>query len=203
MDFVQACRAFEEGAQMFEIEGFIETCRKALRESNAHGAVQDVVERSVAEPQSILQTLGELGRAGAYTLYRSPELTVINFVWGPGMSLPPHDHRMWAVIGLYAGKEANAFYRRIPGGLEESGNRELSEKDACPLGSSVIHAVVNPLSRLTGAIHVYGGDFFGVPRSQWDIETLEERPYDVDYFMRLFEESNRNLHRAPITKGPR
>ncbi|MBO0735630.1 MAG: hypothetical protein J2P48_03545 [Alphaproteobacteria bacterium] len=44
----------------------------------------------------------------------------------------------------------------------------------------------NPLQRLTGAIHVYGGDFFGVCRSQWAPETLFERPYGFDENSRKF-----------------
>ena len=28
--------------------------------------------------------------------------------------------------------------------------------------------------RLTGAIHIYGGDFFAAERSEWDPETLKE-----------------------------
>jgi hypothetical protein len=51
--------------------------------------------------------------------------------------------------------------------------------------------VTNPLSRLSGAIHVYGGDFFAVARSEWDPETLLEREYDVEKNMRLFEAANR------------
>jgi hypothetical protein len=43
---------------------------------------------------------------------------------------------------------------------------------------------------LTGAIHVYGGDFFGTARSEWDPETLLEQRYDVEKNMRLFEEAN-------------
>lgn len=178
---------------MFETEGFIEDCRNARNESNAHAAVRAVVERVVMNPDQIIRALAEPTRAGAFPLYRTDDLTVINFVWGPHMSLPPHDHRMWAVIGLYGGKEANTFYRRSPGGLEPNGMRELSVKDSCPLGSSVIHSVINPLGTLTGAIHVYGGDFFAVPRSQWDVETHQEQPYDVEYFMNLFEESNRTM----------
>jgi hypothetical protein len=57
----------------------------------------------------------------------------------------------------------------------------------------VIHAVVNPLTQLTGAIHVYGGDFFAVSRSEFDPDTLEERPYDVEKTKRLFEEANERL----------
>ena len=49
------------------------------------------------------------------------------------------------------------------------------------------------MPRLTGAIHVYGGDFFNEPRSEWDSETLVEKPYDVERNMRRFEESNTML----------
>ena len=28
------------------------------------------------------------------------------------MDIYPHDHRMWAAIGIYAGEEDNAIYRR-------------------------------------------------------------------------------------------
>ena len=41
-----------------------------------------------------------------------------------------------------------------------------------------------------GAIHVYGGDFFGAERSEWDPETLEEGRYDAAKTMRLFEVAN-------------
>jgi hypothetical protein len=41
----------------------------------------------------------------------------------------------------------------------------------------VLHSVTNPIRRLTGTIHVYGGDFFEPRRSEWDSETLRERAF--------------------------
>jgi predicted metal-dependent enzyme (double-stranded beta helix superfamily) len=106
----------------------------------------------------------------------------------------PHNHQMWAVIGIYTGREDNIFWRRVPGDrggkLEAAGAVALSARDARPLGDNIIHSVTNPIARLTGAIHVYGGDFFGADRSEWDPETLEEGRYDVAKNMRLFEEAN-------------
>jgi hypothetical protein len=61
------------------------------------------------------------------------------------------------------------------------------------LGSSIIHAVRNSLDRITSAIHVYGGDFFAIPRSEWDPETFQEQPYDVEHTKRAFEEANSRL----------
>jgi hypothetical protein len=46
---------------------------------------------------------------------------------------------------------------------------------------------------VTAAIHVYGGDFFAAPRSEWDPESFEERPYDVEATIRAFEASNKLL----------
>ena len=96
------------------------------------------------------------------------------------MNLYPHDHRMWAVIGVYGGQEENVFYRRSETGLTGHGNKTLVTKDTLPLGESVIHAVTNPLEKIAAAIHVYGGDFFAVPRSEWDLQTLKERPFDLE-----------------------
>jgi len=76
------------------------------------------------------------------------------------------------------------------GKLEAVGARALYTKDAEPLGQNIIHSVTNPIARLTGAIHVYGGDFFGAERSEWDPETLEEGRYDAAKTMRMFEEAN-------------
>lgn len=110
------------------------------------------------------------------------------------MTLLPHNHQMWAVIGIYTGREDNIFWRRLPGGeggkVEAAGAKALSEKDAEPLGRDVIHSVTNPIPRLTGAIHVYGGDFFGDGRSEWDPETLQEQRCDVQRILRTFEEAN-------------
>ena len=58
------------------------------------------------------------------------------------------------------------------------------------LGDDTIHAVTNPLGRLTGAIHVYGGDFVNEPRSQWGPGPVEERPYDIDVAQQQFAEAN-------------
>ena len=107
----------------------------------------------------------------------------------------PHDHLMWAVLGIYTGREDNIFWRRLPGAaggrIEAAGARAVSEREAVPLGRDIVHSVVNPIKRLTGAIHVYGGDFFAVARSEWDPEHLVEQPYDIAKTLALFEESNR------------
>jgi predicted metal-dependent enzyme (double-stranded beta helix superfamily) len=178
---------------MFESDKFIEDCRSALGDQNPHAAVREIVARAVSEPGQIVKTLGEPTLSGIQSLYRSDTLTILNVLWGPGMTLYPHDHRMWAVIGIYSGREDNSFYRRNESGLEAHGGKTLNLKETLPLGEAVIHSVTNPLDRITAAIHVYGGDFFAVPRSEWDPQTLQERPFDLERAKQVFAEANTRL----------
>ena len=54
--------------------------------------------------------------------------------------------------------------------------------------ADVIHSVTNPISKLTGALHVYGGDFFEAERSEWDPESLHENPFDMERVKAMFGE---------------
>jgi len=178
---------------MFDLAQLVSDCRAALAADKSHRLVREVVARAVSEPVSVLKELGEPKRAAMQTLYYAPNLTILNIVWAPMMTLMPHNHHMWAVIGIYSGREDNIFWRRglIDGKLEAVGATALCERDAVPLGRNIIHSVTNPIRRLTGAIHVYGGDFFSpAQRSEWDPETLRERPWDPQQAVRRFEEAN-------------
>ena len=102
---------------------------------------------------------------------------------------------------IYTGREDNIFWRRVPGApdgrVEAAGAQALGVGDAEPLGHNVIHSVTNPIPRLTGALHVYGGDFFAAERSEWDAETLREGRFDTERAIRRFDEAN-----AIFAKGP-
>jgi predicted metal-dependent enzyme (double-stranded beta helix superfamily) len=181
----------------FALDHFLSDCEAAVGADPSHKSVREVVARAVHDPAAVLAALGTPQRAGINVLYNSPALTVLNLVWGPGMTIMPHDHRMWAVIGIYTGREDNVFWRRLPKDaardVEAAGARSLCEGDCCALGADIIHSVINPIPRLTGAIHAYGGDFVRQERSEWDAETLREGPYDMARVRQLFEHSNRAM----------
>jgi len=85
-----------------------------------------------------------------------PFVSVLNVIWAPFMLLLPHDHKMWASIGIYTGREDNIIWERR-----------------------------GPVA------HVYGGDFFVTAgRSEWDPETLAERPLDLESARASFREAN-------------
>ena len=80
--------------------------------------------------------------------------------------------------------------------MEAAGAKALSVGDAETLGHNIIHSVTNPIPRLTGALHVYCGDFFNpARRSEWDPETLTEQPFDPERAVSRFEDANKVFER--------
>ena len=92
---------------MFDLDRFIEDCRAAVSEDPSHRAAREVLAQANSDPAAILTALGEPTQAGVTSLYKSETLTILNVVWGKRMTIMPHDHRMWAVIGVYTGREDN------------------------------------------------------------------------------------------------
>ena len=174
---------------MFDVDTLVNECMEAVKGPDPQRHVHQILTRMLEKPSPVQDVLGK-DWGGLDILYNSPELTVLNAIWAPGMKLYPHDHRMWACIGIYGGVEDNTLFRRGPEHIVAAGGREIRESDVLALGADAIHAVANPERKFTGAIHVYGGDFVNQPRSQWDPDTLIEQPYDLANIRRLFAEAN-------------
>jgi hypothetical protein len=149
---------------MFEPEQFVTDCRAAFAQDPTHIAVREVIARAVSDAAAVLKGLGEPKRAEIKELFHSNTLTILNVFW-----------------------------RRVkgtPNKIEAAGAKALSATDAEPLGADIIHSVINPIDKLTGAIHIYGGDFFAAERSEWDSLTLLEHRSDGERTRRVFEEAN-------------
>jgi len=175
---------------MLNLDHFVGDCLSAVRADPTHKSVAEVVKRAMSDPSAVITALGEPTKSGITPLYKGPELTILNLVWKPSMTVMPHNHEMWAVIGIYNGREDNIFWRRIKddpaGHIEAAGAHALSTGDVMPMGKDIIHSVTNPIPKFTAAIHVYGGDFFEAERSEWDAENLNEQPYDMEKVRALF-----------------
>ena len=178
---------------MIDIDQFVADCKAAINETEPRLAVKEVLGRAVRNPVELERALPAT-RAELVPLHVSDDLTVLKVVWAPGMVFRPHNHLMWAAIGLYGGQEDNTFYRRTGEGIVQSGGRQLRTGDVALLGDDTIHAVANPRRTFTGAIHVYGGDITKRPgRSEWDEQTGREVDYDFDRTRRHFEEANSQI----------
>lgn len=183
---------------MFDPEELVARCRSAQNDADPAGAVGEVVAQAVADPRALQAALPHLGVGGQVTWHRSPELTVQLIVWPPGIVTPPHEHRMWAVVGVLAGREDNEFWRRTAVGVERSGGRSIDEGNLVVLSDDAVHSVSNPRRSPTVGLHVYGGDILGEARSEWDHDGRDEHPFEGENVRRLLgllEEQSRQLGR--------
>ena len=135
---------------MFDLQQFTADCRAALKADSSHKSVREVVARAVSDPANVLKGLGEPKRAEIQKLYHAPDLTILNVIWAPMMTVMPHNHNMWAVIGIYSGREDNVFWRRLPDGqgrIEAAGARALCVgDDSVESRLNVNSAVMSPRS---------------------------------------------------------
>lgn len=181
------------GRGKMDVDQFVEDCLIANQESDAQAAVKEVLAKAVSTPNAVIAALGEPEKAGLNVLLSSSTLTIFAATWTPQMNLMPHDHLMWANIGIYTGREDNIFWKRSADGIKAYGAEALFVRDAASLPDDAVHSVTNPLLRFTGGIHIYGGDFFDTTRSQWNPETLEEEPSDGAVIRGIFQRENERL----------
>jgi len=139
---------------VFAVEDIVAQCQAALAEHTPVLAVRDVLEGLISDPVQLEQLFGAVETGGIRTLHCSADLTVLHVAWTPGIALYPHEHRMWAAIAMYGGQEDNAYFRRVPGGLEAAGGRELRTGEVLLLGDDVIHSVANSRRDFAVALHV-------------------------------------------------
>ncbi len=176
-----------------DIDRFVEDCVTANKESQAQAAVKEVLAKAVSTPNAVINALGEPNKAGLNVLLSSPTLTIFAATWTPQMNLMPHNHLMWANIGIYTGREDNIFWQSSAAGISAYGAAALFARDTVSLPNHIVHSVTNSLLRFTGGIHIYGGDFFNTARSQWDPETLKEEPSDGEVIRHIFQRENERL----------
>ncbi len=174
----------------FDKDKFVAECLAVVRSGDgAPVAVKEIVERTVSNPSAIETEVGDRTVSPMMTIWhRSDELTVLHVVWPPNVDLFAHDHNMWAVIGIYCGREDNQFYRRLEDGrIEPHTGKTITRGDVLMLGSDVVHSVVNPTREWTAALHLYGGGYFTTPRTMWSKDTYEPMPLDVEFIKQNLE----------------
>lgn len=173
----------------FDKDEFVAECLTAVRAGDGQRAVKEIVERAVSRPSLIEAEVRPWTESPMMTVWhRSEELTALHIVWPPEVDLFAHDHNMWAVIGIYGGREDNQFYKRLHDGrIEPHAEKTLLPNDVVALGDKVVHSVTNPNREWTAALHVYGGEFFTTPRTMWDKETYAPLRLDVEFIKQRLE----------------
>jgi predicted metal-dependent enzyme (double-stranded beta helix superfamily) len=159
---------------------FVTQCRGAAAEGAPPAAAQELLQRATKDAR-LAKALGRT--PGVNVLHNGADITILHVVMEPRPDHAgdpiPHDHRLWAVIGVLHGSEENRFFRRAESGLELSGVEILAPGDVLAMDEDAIHSVRNPSNdQPSGALHVYGGDLISAEKSMWSEGTQSEQPFD-------------------------
>lgn len=168
-------------------------------------AVEEVLARTVGDPAAIEAAIGHpRDQPETHTTwFNSEQLTVLHVVWPPAVDLLAHDHTMWAAIGLYGGREDNRVFRTLPdGSLEQRASKTLLGGDTILLGDDTVHAVANPSREWTGAIHVYGGDFFREGRRMWPDPDRAAVPFEIGVVTNVLDGAAQQARRSEAESPP-
>ena len=171
-----------------DVNELIEACRDVAGGDTPTRDVGELVAAFLHQPD-LSGLLGDGDRSTYQALYRGEDILVLHGVVPPTPApVAPHDHRMWAVIGVYQGLEQNElFVRNEGGGLDTADRFTVAAGEVRTLDPSTIHSVQARGDRYLGAIHVYGGDLFGTQRSTWidDVECPLDESALPAFFDRL------------------
>lgn len=175
---------------MFDLQHLVDQCRAALADQNPAQRVEALVKEAISRPAEVRDAFASVERQGPISFAcHDATLSVADVTTSPGLRTPAHNHKMWAVIGVYDGQEHNRFYQCDDGELQEKSERLLKQGDVVVLGPEAIHAIANPLPTESSAIHVYGGDLVERPgRSMWNPHTNDREDYDIKQLIEYVKE---------------
>lgn len=135
--------------------------------------LSDLVSHDDWLPEACAQPIANGYRQ--YLLYcdARARLSVVSFVWGPGVQTPIHDHTVWGMVGILRGAEiCHEYALPVPGApLVKLGSHRVVPGDVDRVSPAIgdVHVVENALAdRPSISIHAYGGDIGAIRRHRFE-----------------------------------
>jgi predicted metal-dependent enzyme (double-stranded beta helix superfamily) len=175
----------------FTIEGFANACKAAMANADdRHAAAAACLQQTLDanDPQYIVDTLEAAIPAGAgvgeMIVHSSPDLTMMYVRVPARFQSGIHNHTVFACIGQLFGKEKNVIYDRASDGkgLTVARSTVVNAGEVISLPHDVIHHIENPNTSTSGALHIYGGDFYAImdERCLWDYDDHSEKAFNFE-----------------------
>jgi len=128
----------------FNCDTFIKNCISASTDEGAERNITKLVQKAISNPEQLFKELDEPSKAIIEKMYVSDDLTILNLAWAPLMTLRPHNHNTWAVIGVYSGREDNIFWCQLqedPNGMIEAvGAKSIATGEVVALGKHLSYS---------------------------------------------------------------
>lgn len=161
--------------QHFTLDSFLQQLKDAANTDNPEQQVYQVMQRvftvHIDNVADIFRQLDD-----DVILYEDSVIAVLHYLMPTGVVVPPHDHQLYAIIGVYEGVEENHFYQVMNQQLIRQAIKPISRGEVMLIHPEGIHSVQTANNQRSAAIHVYLGELTKVKRSRFDWNTGEATP---------------------------
>jgi predicted metal-dependent enzyme (double-stranded beta helix superfamily) len=171
-----------------DFDEYIRRFREAAVQEDAVKRIRAIMTDAVSVPDALAKDLGPF-EGDDIILFEDETVSIQHCRFDPGLHVPPHDHQIAAVIGVYEGGEVNHFHVVSDGKLVRRSTKEVLPGDIISMGSDAIHSVEAASDGCGYAIHVYLGPLSTVERSLYDWETGAAYRYSREKYDELLRHS--------------
>lgn len=168
----------------FSLDQFVADARKAAAAANALEMTDRLMARTFADPDAIKAGVPEMAE-DEVNLFEDNTVSIWHERFLPTEELPPHDHQLPAVIGVYHGTERNRLFRRGDGCLVPGGELILRAGQTHVFGPDDVHAVQALDGTASLGLHIYLGPLTKVERSLFEWETGADLPMSDAAFLAM------------------
>ena len=92
-----------------ELDRLVARLRESALQENPASAVKAVLQETLHDADQFKQTMPTF-EENDVILFEDQSVSIWHCRFDPGHTVPPHDHQMTAVIGVYSGVECNLFF---------------------------------------------------------------------------------------------
>ena len=174
-------------AAKFDLDGLIEELCAAALSTAPTAAVRNLLAAAVADPGRLARDLPVFDEDDVI-LFEDETVSIWHCRFPPGTLVPPHDHRVSVIIGVYQGAEENGFYRRADGELKLIKTKEVGPGEVLSIGPRGIHTVCAKGGQPSCAIHVYLGALTKIERNLYDWQSGDPMPFTDENYDKLKKE---------------
>ncbi|MEM7292705.1 MAG: hypothetical protein AAF420_04795 [Pseudomonadota bacterium] len=170
-----------------DLDALVASVKSVAPTENAGKQIKQLIAAFVEDPKAVQSQIRDFEEHDT-VLFEDDSVSIWHCRFMPGVSVPPHDHQLETVIGVYRGEERNDFYIRKSGDeIEKKNLQNVSAGQVLHLGPTAIHSVSCIGDVPCCGIHVYLGNLTNIDRNLFDVETKRAMPFTNENYYRLID----------------
>ena len=172
------------------LDQLVEHLKSATASEQPEATIKTLLTVFVEQPEQAKSAMPDFDQDEAI-LYEDDQISIWYCRFQPGASVPPHNHNMSAVIGVFHGTERNDMYERGDKDiLKPLKSTDIHAGEVLSIAPDAIHGVTCTSAKPSEAIHVYLGALSRVDRDLYDMEHGTVLAFTDENYSQLTQDKN-------------